>query len=218
MSQLFAWGGQSTGVSASASVLPMNTQDWYSFRMDWLALLAIQGTLKSLLQHHSSKASIFRCSDFFTVQLSHPHMTTGKTIALTRRSFVGKVMSLLFNMLSRLLAGAKIIEIRVHKTEPCSVELRNLYDRYHRASHGACMSWRACMGILLNWVLESVSLSFKMFSQTWSLNCAVSQVAVMMVITACMCMSVWLWLFILFLMSLGYIHYWYNMLLNLIAI
>ena len=73
-----------------------------SFRMDWLDLLAVQGTLKSLLQHHSSKASILWCSAFFIVQLSHPYMTTGKTIALTRRIFVGKVMSLLFNMLSRL--------------------------------------------------------------------------------------------------------------------
>ena len=74
-----------------------------SFRMDWLDLLAVQGTLKSLLQHHSSKASILQCSAFFTVQLSHPYMTTGKTIALTRRIFVGKVMSLLLNMLSRLV-------------------------------------------------------------------------------------------------------------------
>ena len=74
-----------------------------SFRMDQLDLLAVQETLKSLLQHYSSKASILRCSAFFTVQLSHPHMTTGKTIALTRWTFVGKVMSLLFNMLSRLV-------------------------------------------------------------------------------------------------------------------
>ena len=74
-----------------------------SFRMDWLDLLIFQGTLKSLLQHHSSKASIFWHSAFFTVQLSHPYMTTGKTIALTRRTFVGKVISLLFNMLSRLV-------------------------------------------------------------------------------------------------------------------
>ena len=74
-----------------------------SFRMDWLDLLAVQGTLKSLLQHHSSKASIFQHSAFFTVQLSHSYMTTGKTIALTRRTFVGKVMSLLLNMLSRLV-------------------------------------------------------------------------------------------------------------------
>ena len=74
-----------------------------SFRMDWLDLLALQGTLKSLLQHHSSKASILRCSAFFTVQLSHPYMTTGKTIVLTRWTFVGKVMSLLLNMLSRLV-------------------------------------------------------------------------------------------------------------------
>ena len=74
-----------------------------SFRMDWLDLLAVQGTLKSLLQHHSSKASILQLSAFFTVQLSHPYMTTGKTIALNRWTFVGKVMSLLFNMLSRLV-------------------------------------------------------------------------------------------------------------------
>ena len=74
-----------------------------SFRMDWLDLLAVQGTLKSLLQHHSSKASILRCSAFFTIQISHPYMTTGKTITLTRWTFVGKVISLLFNMLSRLV-------------------------------------------------------------------------------------------------------------------
>ena len=74
-----------------------------SFRMDWLDLLAVQGTLKSLLKHHSSKASILWCSAFFIVQLSHPYMTTGKTIALTRWTFVDKVMSLLFNMLSRLV-------------------------------------------------------------------------------------------------------------------
>src|SRR5574337_715465 len=74
-----------------------------SFRMKWLDLLAVQGTLKSLLQHHNSKASILQCSAFFTVQILHPHMTAGETIALTRGTFVGKVMSLLFNMLSRLV-------------------------------------------------------------------------------------------------------------------
>ena len=74
-----------------------------SFRVDWLDLLAVQGTLKSFLQHHNSKASILQCSVFFIVQLSHPYMTTGKTIALTRQTFAGKVMSLLFNMLSRLV-------------------------------------------------------------------------------------------------------------------
>ena len=74
-----------------------------SFRVNWLDLSAVQGTLKSLLQHHSSKASILRCMAFFKVQLSHPYMTTGKTIALTRRTFVGKVMSLLLNMLTRLV-------------------------------------------------------------------------------------------------------------------
>ena len=90
--------------SFSFSISPSNEHPGLiSFRMDWLDLLAVQGILKSLLQHHSSKASVFRCSPFFTVQLSHPYMTTGKTIALTRRTFVGKVMSLLFNMLSRLV-------------------------------------------------------------------------------------------------------------------
>ena len=96
MSQLFAWSGQSIGVSASASVLPMNTG--LIFRMDWLDLPSVQGTLKSLLQHHSSKASILQHSAFFTVQLSHPYLTTGKTIALTRQTLVGKVMSLLLNI------------------------------------------------------------------------------------------------------------------------
>ena len=104
MSQLFAWGSQSTGVSALASFLPKNTHPGLiSFRTNWLDLFAVQGTLKSLLQHHSSKASILRRSAVFTVQLSHPYMTTGKTIALTRQTFVGKVMSLLLNMLSRLV-------------------------------------------------------------------------------------------------------------------
>ena len=101
VSQLFAWGGQSTG--ASFSISPSNKHPGLiSFRMDWFDLLAIQGTLNSLLQQHSSKASILWCSAFFTVQLSHPYMTTGKTIALTRQTFVGKVMSLLLNIRSRL--------------------------------------------------------------------------------------------------------------------
>ena len=90
--------------SFSFSISPSNEHPGLiSFRMDWWDLLAVQGTLKSLLQHHSSKVSILRCSAFFTVQLSHPYMTTGKTVALTRQTFVGKVMSLLFNMLSRLV-------------------------------------------------------------------------------------------------------------------
>ena len=90
--------------SFSFSISPSNEHPGLiSFRIDWLDLFAVQGTLKSLLQHHSSKASILRHSAFFIVQLSHPYMTTGKTIALTRRTFIGKVMSLLFNMLSRLV-------------------------------------------------------------------------------------------------------------------
>ena len=90
----------------SFSINPSNEYSGLiSFRMDWLDLLAVQGTLKSLLQQHSSKASTLRCSAFFIVQLLHPYMTTGKTIALARQTFVGKVMSLLFNMLSRLVIG-----------------------------------------------------------------------------------------------------------------
>ena len=101
--QLFASGGQSIGVSDSTSVLPMNTHGLISFRMDRLDLLTVQETLKSLLQHHSSKESILWRSAFFTVQLSHPHMTTRKTIAFTRWTLVGKVMSLLLNVLSSLV-------------------------------------------------------------------------------------------------------------------
>ena len=104
MSQLFASGGQSIGVSINFNISPSSEYPGLiSFRMDWLDLLAVQGTFKNLLQHHSSKASILWRSAFFIVQLSHPYMTTGKIIALTRQTFVGKVMSLLLNMLSRLL-------------------------------------------------------------------------------------------------------------------
>ena len=103
MSQLFASGGQSSGVSASTSVLPMNTQDWCP--LGWTGWISTQskGLSKSLLQHHSSKASIVRRSAFFIVQISYPYMTSGKTIALTRQTFVDKVTSLLLNMLSRLV-------------------------------------------------------------------------------------------------------------------
>ena len=102
MSQLFASGGQNIG-SFSFSISPSKEYSGLiSFRMNWLDLLAVQGTLKSL-QHHSSKTSILLRSAFFIVQLSHPYMTTGKTIALTIRTFAGKIMSLLFNMLSRLV-------------------------------------------------------------------------------------------------------------------
>ena len=90
--------------SFSFSIIPSKEiPGLISLRMDWLDLLAVQGTLKRLLQHHSSKASLLQCSAFFTVKLSHPYLTTGKTIALTSRTFVGKVMSLLLNMLSRLV-------------------------------------------------------------------------------------------------------------------
>ena len=102
MSQFLASGSQSVGVSSSASVLSMNSQDWFPLGwIVWISLRVVQATLKSLPQYYSSKASILQCSAFCIVQLSHPYMTTGKTIALTRWTFVGKVMSPLFNMLSR---------------------------------------------------------------------------------------------------------------------
>ena len=99
MSQFFASGGQSIGVSGPSN----EYSGLIFFRMDWLDLLAVQGMLKSLLQYHSSKASVLQCSAFFIVQLSNPYTATGKIIALTRLTFVGKVMFLLFNMLSRLV-------------------------------------------------------------------------------------------------------------------
>ena len=102
MSQFFASGGQSVGVSALASVLPMNIQGW--FPLEWTGLISLQSKgLSRVFSNNSSKASILLCSAFFIVQLSHPYMTTGKTIALTRQTFVNKVMSLLFNMESRLI-------------------------------------------------------------------------------------------------------------------
>ena len=113
--------------SFSFSIIPFKEHPGLiSFRMDWLDLLAVQGTLKSLLQHHSSKASILWCSAFFIVQLSYPYMTTGKTIALTRWTFVGKVMSLLFNMLSRLVItflprSKRLLISRLQS--PCAVKL-----------------------------------------------------------------------------------------------
>ena len=103
MSQLFASAGQSTGSFSFSISLSNEHPGLISFRKDWLDLLVVQGTLKSLLQHHSSKASILQLSALFIAQLSHPYMTTGKTIALTRQTFVDRVMSLLFNMLSRLV-------------------------------------------------------------------------------------------------------------------
>ena len=103
MSQFFALGGESIG-SFSFSISPSNEYSrLISFKIDWFDLFTVQGTLKSRLQHHSSKASILQHSAFFAVQLSHPYTTTGKTTVLTRQTFVGKVMSLLFNMLSRLV-------------------------------------------------------------------------------------------------------------------
>ena len=111
--------------SFSFSIIPSKEHPGLIFRMDWLDLLAVQGTLKSLLQHHSSKASVLRRSTFFTVQLSHPYMTTGKTIALTRQTFVDKVMSLLLNMLSRWLPIFSLIDMKIVSHYLLSVKTTN---------------------------------------------------------------------------------------------
>ena len=120
MSQLFASGGQSIGISASASVLPMNILDWFPLGWNGWDLLAVQGTLKSLLQHHSSKASILQRSTFFMVQLSHPYMTPGKTTALTRWTFDGTVWTLIV----RVQIPAHSFQVRLHKVP----KLLNLYS------------------------------------------------------------------------------------------
>ena len=137
-----------------------------SFRMDWLNLLVVQGTLKSLVQHHSSKASILPCSVFFIVQLSHPYMTTGKTIALTRPTFVGKVMSLLLNMLSRLVItflprnmrlfnswlqspSAVILEVKCDPKIPKSHELI-----LYACGRGESRGWQASTSVTDKWFLS----------------------------------------------------------------
>ena len=140
-----------------------------SFRMDWLDLLAIQGTLKSLVQHHRSKASILQCSAFFTVQLSHPYMTTGKTIALTRWTFVSTVMSLLFNMLSRLVI-AFLPKSKHLLTYGCVTICSDFGAQRNKVSHCFHISPSIChdvMGpdamILVFWMLNfkpAFSLSF----------------------------------------------------------
>ena len=134
--------------SFSFSISPFNEYSGLiSFRMDWLDLLAIQGTLKSLLQHHSSKASILQCSAFLMVQLPHPYITTGKTIALTRRTFVSKVMSLLFNMLSRLVIAfrprSKCLLISwLQSPSPVILEPKKIKsDTVSTVSPSICMKW-----------------------------------------------------------------------------
>ena len=151
MSQFFTSGGQSIGVSASASVLPMNTQRLISSGMNWLDLLAVQGTLKCLLQHHSSKVSILRHSAFFIFQLSHTYKTTGKIIALTRWTFVGKVMSLLFNMLSRLVI-AFLLTTHYSSLLPTKYMARSFVERIKQTqsympekeieTHSSTLAWK----------------------------------------------------------------------------
>ena len=124
--------------SFSFSICPSNEHPGLiSFRMHWLHLLAVQGTLKSLLQHHSSKASILQLSAFFTVKLSHPYMTTGKTIAMTRRTFVGKVMSLLFNMLFRLVITFTEAQFTLVKT-PKQLKKLSIVDPAMRKMDYCC--------------------------------------------------------------------------------
>ena len=136
--------------SFSFNISPSNEYSWLIyFRMDWLDLLAVQGTLKSLLQHHSSKASILQRPAFFMVHLSHPYMTTGKTIALTRRAFVGKVMSLLFNMLSRLVSASLVAQWLkkqpvMQETQETRIRSLDQEDPLEEgmATHYSTLAWR----------------------------------------------------------------------------
>ena len=141
MSWLFESSGQSIGASALASVLPVNIQDWFPLR--WTGWISSQSKgLSRVLQHHSLKASILRCSAFFMVQLSHPYMTTGKTIALTRRNFVGKVMSLLFNMLSRF-----VIALLPRSKHINSIAVVTIYSDFGAQKNKFCH----CFPIYLPW-------------------------------------------------------------------
>ena len=134
--------------SFSFSIIPSKeVPGLISFRMDWLDLLAVQGTLKSLLQHHSSKASILRHSAFFTVQLSHPHMTTGKTIALTRWTFVGKVMSLLFNMISNPMTG---VLTKKQKNLDADLHTRRMPHEHEGKDRMMCLQAKKCQGLPAN--------------------------------------------------------------------
>ena len=161
MCQFFASGGRSIGASASASVLPMNTQDW--FPIGWTGWISLQSkkTLKSLLQHRSSKASILQCSAFFMVQLSHPYMTTGKTMTLTIWTYVGKMMSLFFNMLSRIviavLPRSKCLLISWLQS-PSAVILEPPQNNVWHCFHNSPSICREVMGpdamILVFWMLS----------------------------------------------------------------
>ena len=157
--------------SFSFSISPSNEhQGLVSFRMDWLDLLAVHGTLKSLLQHHSSKASIFLHSALFTIQLSHPYMTTGKTIALTRQIFVGKVISLLFNMLSRLvitfLPRSKCLLIsQLQSPSAVILELKKIKsDTVSTVSPSICHEMMGPDTIILVFWMLSFKPSFSLFS------------------------------------------------------
>ena len=146
----------------SFSISPSNERPGLiSFRMDWVDLLAVQGTLKSLLQHHSSKASILRHSAFFTVQLSHPHMTPGKTIALTRQTLVGKAMSLLFHMLSRLVSEPRCWGLRDTETVTLGAD-KVLHSQNYGFSSSNVQMWELDHKegwVMKNWCFWTVVLA-----------------------------------------------------------
>ena len=177
MSQLFTSGGQSIGISASASVLPVNIQGWSP--LGWTGWISLQSKgLSSLVQHHSSKASILQCSAFFIVQLSHPCMTTGKTIALTRWTFVGKVMSLVFNMLSRLvitfLPRNKHLLISWVSFKPLSmvliVVLLCIFLIISNIEHVFMYQLSICMSVLEKWSWSVMSY-LKKFNSILFIDC-----------------------------------------------
>ena len=185
MSQLFTSGGQSIGVSASAGVLPTNILDW--FPLGWTGLISLKskGALKSLLQHHSSKASILQCSAFFIVQLSHPYMTAGKTIALTRWTFVGKVMSLLIDMLSRLVIAflprsKHLLILWLQSPSAVILEPPKIKSEKAMATHSSTLAWKipwteepgrlqsmGSLGVGYNWATSLSLFTFMHWRRKW---------------------------------------------------
>ena len=168
MSQLFELGGQSIGVSASTSVLPMNTHDW--FPLGWTCWIYLQSKgLRSLLQHHSSKASLLQCSAFFTVQLSHPYMTTGKTIGLTRRTFVDKVMSLLMIFWMRNLGRALLYGLFLIQWHQLGHLLENSLWKWFYYLHVWCLCTFWLLYLLVSLHIESLLGSFHMMWTSYSM-------------------------------------------------
>ena len=178
-SHFFASGGQSIGVSASTSVIPMNTQDWSPLGWTGWIFLQSKGLFKSLLQHHSSKASILQCSAVFIVQLSHPYMTTGKIVALTRQNFVGKVMSLLF-MLSKLVLTFQAVVFFIPLEGSSSWTIGHIQtlaaegQSWFTESHGVFLELHVSLGAIMEHALIKINQNKPKLIQTGS-HCGIGR-------------------------------------------